>query len=282
MENSILVPLGVTDINQSLVRVAEAWGQRTNATLYFLHVHSEQALGTVEQSRLRYTSFLHSCDIKASHEILFEVGKPYHHILEASQKYQVRLIIMAAHNHTAIERVLTGSNTNYAMHHAQCSLYIHRESEHVFSNKILVPLDYSELNKSLVRKADELVQKTHNELHFVHVKKNVEFHFAQKDDGTWNYEEFDPEQLKEETDRANKELHAFVDPLNIRSSYQTHILFGDKPYYKILDLQRELKAEFIMLASHEHSSVRRIFLGSNTEYVVHHADCPVYICKSLD
>ena len=35
-----------------------------------------------------------------------------------------------------------------------------------------------------------------------------------------------------------------------------------------------------MLAGHDHTVAGRIFLGSNTDYLLHHVDVPMYVFKS--
>ena len=52
------------------------------------------------------------------------------------------------------------------------------------------------------------------------------------------------------------------------------------PYYKILDLVEREKADLVIIAAHSHTMLGRLFMGSNTDYVVHHIHCPLYVLKN--
>ena len=85
------------------------------------------------------------------------------------------LIIMAAHSHTVLDRYFLGSNTDYVVHHCHCPVYVHKQHTGTFSNKIIVPLDYTEVNKPVVKYADDWAQRTGAELYFIHVEPELEY-----------------------------------------------------------------------------------------------------------
>ena len=45
-------------------------------------------------------------------------------------------------------------------------------------------------------------------------------------------------------------------------------------------LQERLNAGLIMMAAHSHTLMSRLIMGSNTDYLVHHAACPMYIYRT--
>ena len=55
---------------------------------------------------------------------------------------------------------------------------------------------------------------------------------------------------------------------NLKSPFKAIVRFGI-PYVKITDLQKSLHARLIMLASHSHTLVGRLLMGSNTDYLIH-------------
>ena len=51
------------------------------------------------------------------------------------------------------------------------------------------------------------------------------------------------------------------------------------PGFEILDLVEREKADLVIMAAHSHTMLGRLFMGSNTDYVVHHIHCPLYVFK---
>jgi universal stress protein A len=48
-----------------------------------------------------------------------------------------------------------------------------------------------------------------------------------------------------------------------------------RPYVEITDAARELEADLIIIATHGHTGLKHVLLGSTAERVVRHAPCPV-------
>ena len=57
------------------------------------------------------------------------------------------------------------------------------------------------------------------------------------------------------------------------------VLFGNSSYSRILEYQKEVQAGLLMLAGHDHTVAGRLFLGGNTDYLLHHIDVPMYVYK---
>ena len=54
-----------------------------------------------------------------------------------------------------------------------------------------------------------------------------------------------------------------------------------RPYMEIADAARELGVDLIILATHGHTGLKHVLLGSTAERVVRHAHCPVYVVRSF-
>jgi len=57
------------------------------------------------------------------------------------------------------------------------------------------------------------------------------------------------------------------------------VLFSNSSYLRLLEYQQDTNAMLIMIAGHDHSVAGRIFLGSNTDYLLHHVNIPIYVHK---
>ena len=74
----------------------------------------------------RLSSFVNALKVKAKHQLMLEFGKPYKMILELQKKLKAKLIMMAAHSHSIAERLIAGSNTDFLLHHTECSMYVYK------------------------------------------------------------------------------------------------------------------------------------------------------------
>ena len=134
---------------------------------------------------------------------------------------------------------------------------------------IIVPIDFSDISKDVALYADQWAQRTKGKLHFLYVSQMPEMsyypaHFEQAD-------KFD------ETEQIAR-LDAFLTPLDLKADREICHEYGT-PYYKILDLVEREKADLVIMAAHSHTMLGRLFMGSNTDYVVHHIHCPLYVFK---
>ena len=72
-------------------------------------------------------------------------------------------------------------------------------------------------------------------------------------------------------------MEEFLWEQKVTSPYELLIREG-KPYKEILEAQKAL-LDLIIIGSHDHKEVGRLFVGSNTDHVLHHVHCPVYVYK---
>jgi universal stress protein A len=48
-----------------------------------------------------------------------------------------------------------------------------------------------------------------------------------------------------------------------------------QPYFEIIEVAREMKADLIVLTTHGYTGIKRILIGGTAERIVRHAPCPV-------
>ena len=279
MIKRILLPIDYTPVSQKLIPLANEWATRVGAELYLLHVtvphYPLPSLNKKSlQQRNAYTTlstFMTPFSITAKHFLLNRQGDPYAEILRMNDEIKADLIILGGHSHTVAERLFLGSNTDYVLHNADCPVFVYKESKTPV-DKIIVPLDYTDINKEVVAIADEEAQRTKSELYFIHV-------VPLQATTLW-----DPGMLgevisTEDTLPLTRILNDFVQALKVKARYQCLLEYG-KPAAEILDLQRQTKARIIMMASHSHTMLNRLIMGSTTDYLLHHVDCSMYVYKT--
>lgn len=54
---------------------------------------------------------------------------------------------------------------------------------------------------------------------------------------------------------------------------------GMKPGSVVINVAQEEKADIIVMGTRGMGKIRRTILGSVSDYVVHHATCPVVVCR---
>nr|XP_022295900.1 uncharacterized protein LOC111105802 isoform X2 [Crassostrea virginica] len=86
--------------------------------------------------------------------------------------------------------------------------------------------------------------------------------------------------FRHEIEKIQKKLQTFAKilrQLEINGSVRsTH---ASKPGEGIINVAKELNACMIVTGSRGHGKIRRTLLGSVSDYLIHHADIPVLVCR---
>lgn len=86
---------------------------------------------------------------------------------------------------------------------------------------------------------------------------------------------------KEAKDKAEALKHkytALAKELGVESA-DIQIKTSDKPEHSIVDTADKLKVTYIVSGSRGMGVIRRTILGSTSDFILHHAHCPVLICR---
>ncbi len=292
MDKTLLVPLDNTEVSEKMIREADAWAAHLGSRVSFLHVINPNYSWGEEKKPLfeeRFEKAIHSCEVKSQYEVLFRVGKPYPKILEMEEELNPLMILMAAHDHTVLERLFLGSNTDHILHHGHTPVMVYKGLSEEMENKILVPIDYTDISRELLQKADEWALWHDAKMMIMHVDEVPEYggdsymmesgFFRQKEQE--RAEEIELMEQDHELQRLQNILDSYVQEQNLQANYETFIRFGT-PYVKILDMQKAHKPAMMMMAAHSHTAIGRMLMGSNTDYLVHHANCPMLIFKDKE
>ncbi|KAK7101706.1 uncharacterized protein [Littorina saxatilis] len=97
--------------------------------------------------------------------------------------------------------------------------------------------------------------------------------------------QFDREKLstmmKEEQDELHKLLEKYRDKLLTLGAHGKVRAVATKHVgHALVRVQEEEEAEFIVMGSRGKGTLRRTFMGSVSDYVVHHAHVPVLVCRN--
>ncbi|MBL9168812.1 MAG: universal stress protein [Verrucomicrobiales bacterium] len=140
----ILVPVDFTSASLSALRYATRLARQFGSQIYLLHVlergmflndldsrlitkpADEVASDSVEQlSQLARRELPADLPVKP----LGRSGKPGPEIVHAAETLDIDLILLAAHNHSALRRALLGSTADYVARHAACPVFLARPGD---------------------------------------------------------------------------------------------------------------------------------------------------------
>lgn len=128
--------------------------------------------------------------------------------------------------------------------------------------RILVPLKEDEGDEAVVEHAGSLALLTGGHVTLMHV-----VHSHSRDEAAFL-----------ET-KAHEYLQTWLGRLAARAVPASARVVQGEPAAGITALARELDADLIIMATHGHSEVRHVFVGSVTEDVIRNGDTPVLLVQ---
>lgn len=291
-----MVPVMFDETNKLSVKYADAWAQRTDAKIYFLHVLNLSDRYYTEEMDLKFESkvdevmkrlsekmenFLKETEVQSTYECLYKVGKPYHKILDLQQSLDIDLIIMCSHAHPKVERQTLGKNTDQVLQQAKCPVYVYKDHTRPFSNKLIVPLEnitnhqITDVEKQVIKMADEWALRRESEIYFMHAARLTEPFYIPDIEQIYESKRG----TKEAYDNLSNKLTELVSALDIKSPYECIIRDGKVPQ-QIIDQQQALNAKLIIMSNHGGKGLGEHFLGSTSDYVLHNSKCPIFLYKA--
>ncbi|WP_370214356.1 universal stress protein [Mesoflavibacter profundi] len=139
--------------------------------------------------------------------------------------------------------------------------------------KIIVPVDFSDHSNYALEAASILAKKYNAEILALHMLEISETILTKGE-----------ADLQDETvffiKLAEKRFNEFLQQDFLTNVSVTPIVKHFKVFSEVNDVAKEHNADLIVMGSHGSSGLKEIFVGSNTEKVVRHADIPVLVIKN--
>jgi len=139
---------------------------------------------------------------------------------------------------------------------------------------ILVPLDFSGPSEKALKQALDLARQFGAKLTLLHVVEPV----AMPD--------FAYYPLMMEDDKVMAAARKHLDQALTKQGIGTELIEKvlvrkGAAHREITDAARSLKVDLIVIATHGHTGLAHVLLGSTAERVVRHAECPVLVVRGL-
>ena len=143
-------------------------------------------------------------------------------------------------------------------------------------DRILVPTDFSEYADLALKRALDLAEACNAKIYLAHVVLEVPDVFKLS------------KYIQEGQERIQKELEeqsakCFADqiakvPGADKVSVETKVLQGS-PYKEILDYEKKIKADMVVIGTHGDTPFEGFFFGSTSAKIIRHAGCTVMIVR---
>ena len=153
--------------------------------------------------------------------------------------------------------------------------------------KVLVAIDDSDMSQYVVDEAVSLATTNNSNLMLLHVLNPLDEHYIDgiliqttmisRDDQVQNNQKYiDWERFKEKRLKWLGSEHKKVTKLGVAAEYNQHIGEASR---SICDVARRWGADLIIMGRRGRRGLSEFFLGSVSNYVLHHAPCSVLIVQ---
>ena len=143
--------------------------------------------------------------------------------------------------------------------------------------RILAPVDFSELSVGALRYVEALVSHFGSETILLHVQPPPRYEFSTMEIGGTLISEF----FEARTVQIRKELDGFLKD-DLPGLNPRRVLLEGDPARKIVEYAHDNSVDLIVVPTHGYGSFRRFILGSITAKILHDADCPVWTGVHLE
>ena len=292
----ILTTTDFSDHSRAGVRYAAALAEKLNADVALLHVveprswmdrlEARKDSELVALARTQLAKFAKrevGSDVTVTSSVC--TGKPFHEITTAAREGTADLIVIATHGYTGVERILLGSTAERVVRHAPCPVLIVPVRElpkragkapPFKLQKILVPIDFSNLSKDALPYAVLLAGHYGAELLLLHIVE------------TFPIDSLLGRELMNETivpmmKQAEADLERMAAELSKATGVKaTSVVRPGRPFEETCATAKTEGAGLIVLTTHGYTGLKHVWLGSTAERVVRQAPCPVLVVRELE
>jgi len=212
-------------------------------------------------------------------------GRPAEGIIDYAEKNDVSLIIMASHGRSGIMSWTLGSVANKVLQRTGTPiLLIRAKASHLEAgaqglfNRILVPLDGSDVGEVVLPHVRQLTEKLESEVILLRVvAPGQHVHTI----GGLDYVRFAEQQIesmkaeaKEYLDKVSKRL------AGTKGMVRSEVRVGDTTH-EIIKFADEANIRLVTISSHGRSGIRQWISGSVTHKILHAGNTPLLLVKAL-
>lgn len=219
---------------------------------------------------------------KSLHNVSIDVpvGPPATELLAAADRDNSDLIVLGAVGHSALDRVLLGSVSDYVATHGDISTLVVRPSTLSDTTppprKIVIALSGRPEDQRMIDWLRNLHLKPCVEIHLVRILQLQTLYrqdIRQKAAESWGV-------FVKQAQQQILDLETQLQTLNLNS--ETHLVESGHVGEALIDYAEMHGCDLIMTGDSDSGLLTRIFLGSTSRYVLRHATCSVLIVRDKE
>ncbi len=293
MFERILLPLDGSEVSEMALPYGEELASKLGSEVILYHVrgreHQQQEhmhqtylnrLAETVQSNIKKGQ-PKSTEVKVTTKV--EAGEPTENICNLVDKNKVDLIIMTAVSASGLKvGKMLGSVTDHICQTVPIPVMLIRpqsvkqtDKKRRLVNRMLIPLDGSELSKLALPVGEELATKLKVSATLFQMATMIRPY----DDGSGatayiDYTKFDEDEKK----RVSAEMIALEKELKQRGLDVTHIVTsGFDAANEIIEVGKKVDIDLVVMSTHGRSGLGRWVLGSVAEKVLRHGETPLLL-----
>jgi len=284
--HKILVPLDGSTEAESVLPYLKDIASKFVSRVYILGVgigrKTRRVNRLIEDYINRTANKLHSDNIKA--EPVVSYGVAADKILNFTAEKEIDLIIMTTHGRSGITRWWMGSVAEKVISEATAPVLLIRSRRRTtggpsdklnFPNKILAPLDGSDIGESALPYAEAIAANSHASISLLQVISppgTVEANLL--GGAEWR------KGVKAMHDAGEDYLKTVAERLSSKDVKVTYEVATGEPADKIVEYAADKGVSMIAMSTHGRTGVARWVLGSVADKVLHGARIPILVVRS--
>jgi nucleotide-binding universal stress UspA family protein len=198
-------------------------------------------------------------------------------ILEAARELTPDLIVMATHGRTGIAHLLLGSVAEKVAREAACPVFTTHRTDALAGAKpfqnIIVPVDIAERAASLLTFVRQIAEYSGGTVYPLHIVPSDETALMLSD--VYEAREGNRVNLVTAENVAQKKLEDLTRQHLSGVRYQNQLHVSNDPAKTILEAERAVGADLLVMATHGFHGMFHVLLGSLTEKMMRESRCPV-------
>jgi nucleotide-binding universal stress UspA family protein len=291
----IVCPVYLDETSSQTLSYARHFAQLGEGTIYLLHVVPTDELHLlrkvyrpgesggadistaerVAREQLEAIALEHFSD--TNYAILTQFNSnPAAGILEAQKEVGADLVVMSSHGRTGFAHLILGSVAEKVVREAVCPVLAIRQGDEevvtsAFQN-ILVPVDIADRSATALICARQIAVQHGGTVYPLHVVPTEDI-YLQRD--VYRLQEGEGTNLVQ-AEKVAKERLAEVSQSYLEGvRYEPVVHVSNDPARTFLEMEKEVGADLLVMATHGFTGLFHLLLGSLTEKMMREAGCPV-------
>jgi nucleotide-binding universal stress UspA family protein len=201
------------------------------------------------------------------------IGHAADEIVQYAREVGADLIVIGARGHSMLSKILLGSTSDSVATHAHCSVLVVRHAEEALRHpaeavRITLAHDGSASATKAIQQMSQVNWPEGSTISLINV---IQRPALLADDIP--YDVYLTNAMNEALEASKTELRPHFTNVETRVLEEVHV--GGS----IINFAKESKADLVVVGDTGQSAISRFFIGSVSRFVLHHADCSVWLIR---